>query len=56
MSEMESSSFKWEGNSTALCYSETVNGVESEPWCGQRDNCTGLLLPFLFEETWYVNE
>lgn len=47
----EVDSFKWWGNASFLCYSETVDNVE-DSWCGHRDNCTGLLLPFLFEETW----
>ncbi len=43
------SEFAWTGNSTDMCYEDFTSG---DKWCGERSNCTGILLPFVFEETW----
>lgn len=40
--------FTWTSNETNLCY----EGPEGESFCGKRDNCTGMVLPLVFEGDW----
>jgi solute carrier family 8 (sodium/calcium exchanger) len=42
--------FAWTSNSTNLCYKR---GDES--WCGDKSDCTGLVLPLFFEDHWNQN-
>lgn len=43
---------EWYSNKTNLCYEFKVGTETVEKFCGKRDDCSGLLLPLVFEENW----
>ena len=44
--------FIWVENSTHVCYEEEMAGSVTSQFCGQKDNCQGMVLPLVLEIAW----